>query len=332
MKSFTQLSLEEREKLYTAYRYGKSIRHIACELRRSPSTISRELGRNSTGNELGYLPDRAHSQAKRRKHKNKPKLKRWPELKEHVIKKLKECWSPEVIAGRLKLLDPSPCRVCPETIYQFIYGIEGMALGLSRFLAKARPRRGIKLGRKPRGVPDIPDRESIHNRPISIETRKECGHFEGDLTFFKGNQSGNIAVILERKSRFALLQKNGSKQANDVMKGIFKKLAPLPPHVRKTITFDNGKEFTRHSVLKKHLNMSTFFCDKHSPWQKGQVENYNALLHRFIPKNTPLERVTDKLVKEVQNKMNSRPRKCLGFKTSAEVFQEDLCQSVAFRT
>jgi len=331
MKSFTQLSLDERKKLYMAHRFGCSIRNIASHLGRSPSTISRELQRNKESDELGYLPDMAQVMAMERKHKHKPKLEQCPELKNHIIEKLFEGWSPEVIAGRLKLLGASPCRVCVETIYQFVYSSKGIELGLPKLLAKGRPRRGIKYGRKPRGVPPIPDRVSIHDRPEHIKNRSELGHFEGDLTFFKNNQSGNIVVMLERKSRLAILKKNDSKRTDDVMKSIFNALAQLPQQARKTITFDNGKEFTKHGVLKRHLNMDTFFCDKHSPWQKGQVENYNALLHRFITKNTPLENITDELLQAVQDKINERPRKCLGFKTPTEVFQESLCQSVAFR-
>ena len=321
---FTQLSLKEREKLYIWNIRGKSIRKIAQELCRAPSTISRELRRNQCNDSVGYLPDRAQITSRKRKYKLEPKLERWPKLKKHVIAKLKDYWSPEIIAGRLKVSSKLSCRISSEAIYQFIYNDEGQRRQLYKLLAKSRPRRGMRGGRKPRGIP-IPNRISIHNRPMIIETRKELGHFEGDLTFFTGNQSENIAVILERKSRFVLLKKNESKRTNDVMSGIFNMLAQLPNNKRKSITFDNGKEFTKHGLLKDHLNMHTFFCDKHAPWQKGQVENFNAFLHRFIPKNTALKYFTDTLIQKIQNKINQRPRKCLGFKTPSEVFQEILC-------
>jgi len=210
-----------------------------------------------------------------------------------------------------------------ETIYKFIYSTDGQKLGLYRLLAKARPRRGMKKGRKPRGIP-IQDRVSIHTRHKNIEKRKEIGHFEGDLTFFKGNQSANIAVVIERKSRFAFLEKNDSKKSNNVICGIFNVLAQTPQKARKSITFDNGSEFVKHGLLRKYLHMDTFFCDKHAPWQKGQVENFNAFLHRFIPKKSILKNFSDQLIQDLQNKINQRPRKCLGFKTPAEVFQEIL--------
>jgi len=321
VNKFTQLSIKEREKLYIGIKADKSMRKIAFELKRSPSTISRELGRNTANQGIGYLPDTADVIAKDRKKAHKPKLECRPELKEYVLEKLHESWSPEMIAGRLKLEKPLCIKVCAETIYSFIYNKNGIKLELYKLLAKARPRRGIRYGRKPRGT-GIPNRTSIHDRPKSIDERTEPGHFEGDLTFFEGNQSGNIGVIIERKSRFAFLSKNESKHTNTVMKSIFNKLASIPFKGRKTITFDNGKEFTKHTVLKKHLKMGTFFCDKHSPWQKGQVENANVLLHRFIPKKTPFWQITDRLVQAVQDKMNNLPRKCLDFRTPVEVFNE----------
>lgn len=300
MTSFTQLNLKEREMLYMAHKAGRSMRDIAGRLGRAPSTISRELARNKESGGLGYLPDRACEMAKGRRCRHKPKLIRFANLKNHVVEKLQNAWSPETIAGRLKKEMMFPFKVCSETIYQFVYSEEGMKLGLPKCLAKARPRRGIKYGRTPRGTP-IPERISIHERPKHIDLREEFGHFEGDLTFFKKNQSANISVMLERKSRFVLLTKNDSKGTDDTMKGIFNAIAPLPKQARKTVTFDNGKEFTKHLVLKKHLGMHAFFCDKHSPWQKGQVENFNALLHRLIPKNTPWEAITDKLIQKVQD-------------------------------
>lgn len=300
---------------------GKSMRKIAFELKRDPSTISRELRRNTGNHYVGYLPDRAHIMAQKRKARHKPKLERSVELLEYVLKKLREKWSPEMIAGRLKFENPFGKKVCAETIYSFVYSKRGRSLELYQLLAKARPRRGIKHGRKPQSR-EIPERTSIHDRPDSIKQREEAGHFEGDLTFFKGNQSGNIGVMVERKSRFVFLNKNESKHTNVVMKGIFNTLASIPFLGRKTITFDNGKEFTKHTVLKNHLKMDTFFCDKSSPWQKGQVERTNVLLHRFIPKKTPFWQITDRLVQDIQDKMNNLPRKCLGFKTPAEVFSE----------
>ncbi len=323
MKLFTQLSLKERESLYMGQVNGKSIRKISQELCREPSTVSRELRRNKQ-EDVGYLPDRAQLLAEKRKYVLRPKLDRYPDLKKYILKKLNDLWSPSIIAGRLKRAIGGESTISAETIYQFIYGNEGQSLKLYKLLAKARPRRGIKNGRTPRGS-QIPDRVSIHDQPIVVTKREEIGHFEGDLTFFKGNQSANISVVLERQSRFVLLKKNNSKQSCEVVSGIFNMLSQLPYKKRKSITFDNGKEFTKHGLLKNHLNVRTFFCDKHAPWQKGQVENFNAFLHRFIPKKTSLKCISEPILRELQHMINNRPRKCLKFRTPSEVFGENLC-------
>ena len=219
-------------------------------------------------------------------------------------------------------------RRCHERIQAI--ELKGRALGLFKYLLRARPRRGLVGGRKPRSA--IPERVSIHDRPTHVATREEFGHLEGDLTFFTDNQSMNIGVIVERKTRFTQLLLNQSKHAAVVMKSMFNKLAELPARSRKSITFDNGLEFVRHTLLKRFMGMDTYFCDKHSPWQKGQVEQMNVMLHRYLPKNSNLREVSYEQIELIQNKLNNRPRKCLGFKTPAEAFSEELYQFVALRT
>lgn len=328
MKEYKQLSLEERKEVYVMKKEGKGVRSIARNLKRSGSTITRELQRNIVDERIGYLPDEAHSLTSERKAKHGLKINRNPELKNIVIEQLKDGWSPEVIAGRMKH-ELFPLWVCHETIYQFIYGNEGKALGLFRFLLRARPRRGLIYARKPRS--GIPERVSIHDRPEQIATRKEFGHLEGDLTFFTDNQSMNLGVIVERKTRLIQLILNQSKQTNVVMQGMFNKLAALPQEAKKSITFDNGLEFVRHTLLKKFMGIATYFCDKHSPWQKGQVEQMNCMLHRYLPKNSNLKEISYKKIEFIQDKLNNRPRKCLGFETPAEAFSKELNQSVALR-
>jgi len=262
MKVYKQLSLDERKELYVMLKNGNDVNTIAKALKRDKSTINRELERNTVDGLVGYLPDEAHSLAKVRKAKHAPKLNRHPALKEAVIEQLKDGWSPEVVAGRQKQ-KASPDRVCHETIYSFIYGDEGKELGLFKYLLRARPRRGLVCGRKPRS--GIPERVSIHDRPDHIATREEFGHLEGDLTFFTDNQSMNVGVVVERKTRFTQLLLNQSKHTNVVIKGMFNKLAELPPHARKSMTLDNGLEFAKHTLLKRFMGMDTYFCDKHSP-------------------------------------------------------------------
>jgi IS30 family transposase len=330
MKEYTHLKLDERKKLYLRKKEGMPMAEIARELKRDKSSLYRELARNTADSVVGYLPDEANKLAEDRKAILIPKLDRQPEAKAVVIEQLKDGWSPEVIAGRGKL-ESSPFRISHEAIYQFIYGNEGQRLGLYKFLLRARPKRGLVHGRKSQKA-KIPDRVSIHDRPAHIATRDEFGHYEGDLTFFTDNQSMNLGVIVERKTRMLKLIKNASKHAAIVMKGMFNKLAELPDFARKSITFDNGLEFVKHTVLKRFMGMDTYFCDKHSPWQKGQVEQTNSMLHRYLPKNSNLKEVTYEQIKLIEHKFNSRPRKCLGFRTPAEAFSEELSKFVALQT
>ena len=167
---------------------------------------------------------------------------------------------------------------------------------------------------------------------MGIETREEFGHLEGDLTFFTNNQSTNIGVVVERKTRFTQLLLNQSKHTTVVMKGMFNKLAKLPTFARRSITFDNGLEFARHTLLKRFMAMETYFCDKHSPWQKGQVEQMNVMLHRYLPKNSNLKEVSYEQIELIQHKLNNRPRKCLGYKTPAEAFYDELLGGVALHS
>jgi len=330
MKEYTHFNLDERKKLYVMKKDKKTMAKIAKELNRNRSTLYRELARNTADFLVGYLPDEANNIATNRKFKLTPKLVRYPSLKNIVIEQLKDGWSPEIIAGRGKL-EASPFRLSHETIYQFIYSNEGKDLGLYKFLLRAKSKRGFIYGRKTQKA-KIPDRVSIHDRPAHIATREEFGHLEGDLTFFTNNQSMNLGVIVERKTRLVQLIKNESKHTNIVIKSMFNKLAELPNFARKTITFDNGLEFVKHTILKQFMKMETYFCDKHSPWQKGQVEQTNSMLHWYLPKNSNLNEVAHEQLKFIENRLNFRPRKCLGFKTSAEAFNEEILKFVALQT
>lgn len=322
MEIYTQLSIEERKRIYLGLKSGEAVPMIAAAVGRDISTIYREKARNKSSGDLGYLPCRAHQMAQGRKAKHGKKLDKKPKLKALVIEKLEQKWSPEMIAGRLKLQGARE-TVCHEIVYQFVYSDEGKEKELYKYLVKGRNKRGVKMGRKSRS-PIIKERVSISERPAIVAPREEFGHYEGDLTFFKGSQSQNVAVLLERKSRFMFMVKNNTKQSTEVMKGAFNKLAPLPPFARKTITFDNGTEFAKHTLLKHAMGMDTFFCDPHSPWQKGQVENANAFMHRYIPKSTHPSLIDSNWLASVQNKLNNLPRKCLGFRTPTEVFEENL--------
>lgn len=332
MKVYTQLKIEEREIIFNMRKNGASLRVIGGVLHRNKSSIGRELRRNKYSDEISYLPDSANKMAKDRKNKLQPKLDRHEDLKEHVIAKLKDGWAPDVIAGSLKA-NKAVIRISGEAIYQYVYSVKGKMLGLYSYLATGRDKRNEKYGRKPR-KPIIEGKTSVHERPKEANDREEVGHLEGDLTFCKGDQSANVMVITERKTRYVMLIKNESKKATGVMKRLFNALAAIPEKMRKSITFDNGTEFVHHQLLKDHLGMDTYFCDPHSPWQKGQVEKTNAMLHRHIPKDSILPTLDEKSLMGIQNKFNNIPRKVLGYKTPAELFNNSLqeIRSVALQT
>lgn len=328
MKVYTQLRIEERTIIYNLRQHGASLKVIGEVIHRNKGTISRELNRNKYSDTIPYLPDSADQMAKKRKNVLALKLDRNQTLKEHVIEKLKMKWSPDVIAGCLKATN-AKAKISSEAIYQYIYSDQGKDLNLHSHLASKREKRNKLYGRKPRKQ-IIENKVSVHERPAEANERLEVGHFEADLTFCKGNQSANIMVITERSTRYSILIKNDSKKAVGVMQKLFNALAAIPQQLRKSVTFDNGTEFTYHQLIRNFLNMATYFCDPHSPWQKGQVEKTNAMLHRFIAKRSDLLTLDEESLSDIQDKFNNIPRKKLGYKTPAELFNYHL-KEVALR-
>lgn len=320
MKVYTHLKLEEREKIFEMRQNKRSIRAIAKDLERSVSTILRELKRNRYNDSIKYLPDKADLMAQKRKYILRPKINQNNEIRSYIIQKLQEKWSPDVIAGRLRI-EKKDMVISTETIYQYIYSAEGIALGLFKYLASQRKQRNKLFSRKMRKN-IIPDRIDIHARSKAANDRIEPGHYEGDLTFFSGNQSENILTITERVTRYTFIIKQSSKKAVSTGKALFNTFAYIPQSLRKSITFDNGLEFAKHAILRQFLGMETFFCDRHSPWQKGQVEKTNAMIHRFLPKNRSIHPVNEASLLDIQNQFNSIPRKKLNYRTPTELFNQ----------
>jgi IS30 family transposase len=319
MQKYTQIKINEREKIYRLRCEKLSIRQIAVELERSPSTICRELRRNS--DKIGYLyPEDAEKQTRSRKAKYKNKVTRNNELKLYVIEKTKQYWSPGAIAGRWNKEHPDQ-TITAETIYKFIYSKEGQALRLSEYLMRKKKRRGM-LRRSRAASPSIKFRVSIDERPKHIEKRKEPGHFESDLVFNKGSMSANILTSIERKSRKIFAVKQESKNSSDTIENLKKTIGAYA----KSCTFDNGKEFAEHHALHKR-GTSTFFCDPHSPWQKGSIEHANGLLRRFLPLSLPASSISQDLVQHAVDIINNIPRKLLNFLTPKEQFDLDFKQN-----
>ena len=313
-----QLSLDDRCGIAGLRQAGQSIRQIAAALGRPPSTVSRELKRNA-GVQVGYKPAYAEEQARARRWKGS-RLERDPELRELVLGQLQRCWSPEQIAGRLRQ-QKAVATISHESIYRFIYAqVRRTNDGAWRhYLPKGRYKRRAP-GRRKRSADDlIKGRVSIDRRPQGVDGRRTFGHWEADLMMFA--TPGQAALVTqERKSRALFAGRQPGKASQPVVAQLEAWLRPLDRRLRRTITFDNGTEFARHHVMAEKLGIRTFFCKPYSPWQKGSVENAIGRLRRFLPTKTNLDTIDDNTFEACVAAYNNTPRKCLDFKTPAEVF------------
>jgi IS30 family transposase len=320
-RSYRQLTLDERRTIFRLLVAKVPIGRIAQELDRHRSTIHREIRRNlfrEVEEYRGYYPVTADDRAKQRRQRRR-KLIRDAQLQQHVTELLARWWSPEQIAGRLKLAG-TEAHLCHETIYQFVYSPEGRALGLHRHLLRAKPLRRRRFGRKPRSM-KIPLERTISQRPAEIDQRQEVGHWEADLLIFKhANGKANVTSLVERRSRLVRLIPNSHRRSRDVIGAIGDALITLPPAARRTITFDRGSEFLGYEHLARNHGIDAYFCDPHSPWQKGGVENTNGRLRRYLPGELDLATITRTDLNEIESRLNTTPRKCLGFWTPHEAF------------
>lgn len=312
---YTQLSLEERCTISRLHEDGQSIRQMAKTLDLQPSTIGRELRRNSLKTK-GYMPAYASQMANARRWCGS-RMERQPALRDAVLEHLAMGHSPEQTAGRLAKIHGKPL-ISYESIYRFIAAqIRRTNDGAwKHYLPQAKAKRGYRR-RKHKTIGQLAGRVSIHDRPPAPRT--EAGHWEADLMHFS---TGTDAVVIaqERHSRLLVAALQPTKAAQPVCHFLQQIVAALPAVLRKTMTFDNGTEFSRH----QQIALPTFFCDPHSPWQKGGVENAIGRLRRFLPRKTNPQTLTqEKILYEIQ-RYNHTPRKCLDFSTPAEVFLNQL--------
>jgi len=328
---YGQLSLEERVEIYRLHAAGRSQNEIASALDRAPSTISRELRRNSRPTKVwagGYEPVRAQQLAERRRRwDGRFKLARQPDLRDCVGKSLAMGHSPEQIAGRLAL-EHGRVIISHESIYRFIYHRAAQKDCWHRLLPRRKRRRGHRPGRSPASL--IKQRRSITERPAEVEGRGTPGHWEADFMLFARTGQG-LLVLHERHTRFNKVHQPLDRKAVRTARTIACQLGKLPQEMRKTISFDNGNEFAEHHRLHQTIGIQTFFCDPHSPWQKGGVENSIGRLRRLLPRKTDLKSITPAALKRHVQRLNDTPRKCLDFKTPAEAFFE-LQSTVALQT
>jgi IS30 family transposase len=332
------LSLAEREEIVVGIAERVSLREIARRLGRSPSTIVRELERNTdaAGNRSRYRATAAQGYAEARMRRPKrSKLASDPRLCAYVQEKLTcgERWSPEQISHRLPVEFPHDerMRISHEAIYQSLY-IQGRG-GLRRELtvclrtgrAIRKPRRSVET----RGKRQIPPELMISERPAEIADRAVPGHWEGDLIVGPGSKSA-IGTLVERTTRFVLLlhlpTDHGAEAVRDA---ILTTIVTLPEALRRSLTWDQGTELARHRDIKFAIDLAIYFCDPHSPWQRGTNENTNGLLRQYFPKGTDLSVHGPDELARVAAGLNGRPRKTLGWKTPAEALDE-LLSSKAF--
>ena len=312
--SYHHFTPVERGKLEVMAKQGKSLKQIADELGFDRSSVSRELRRN--GAREGYDAQKAQEcYVERRKACcQQPKLAGDSLLRDYVMEKIAlEQWTPELVAGRLRLEYPDDerMRVCHETIYQAIY-CDGHYLDFLREdLPQARRKRRKRGQGKYRRGPKIPDRVDISERPDAVDERKEIGHWEGDTVVGK-NQDGFAVTLVERFSRQSVGVKTQTKTADEVRQAVIEALMDYPVSWVKTITFDNGSEFAGHGAIANALNISVYFAKPYSAYQRGSNEQVNGLIRRYLPKGTSFRNLTQEQLDEIVEKINNRPRKCLG--------------------
>ena len=331
-RRYGQLGRQERIEIYRLHADGKSRRWIAQALGRSVSTISRELQRNSKTSRIwpgGYDPQRAQQLTQRRHARGRAhKLERLPVLRQQVLDRLAQGWSPEQVAGRLAQGQPNS-PISYESIYRYIYWRSWSFNGpLHRLLPCHKYRRRRHRDHLRWSKTAIFQRASIHDRTARVARRAHPGHWEADLMGFS-KQGQYLLVAHERKSRWPLLLRQNPKSAQAVADNLSRVLHSLPPSSYRSMTFDNGSEFSKHYLLARQHGIQTWFCDTHSPWQKGGIENAIGRLRRLLPRKTDLDSLPKRTLSQFIDRYNNTPRKCLGFQTPNEVFFQD---SVALQT
>ncbi|MBS0153905.1 MAG: IS30 family transposase [Nitrospira sp.] len=321
-RSYTHLTAEERETLSVGLAHGHSLRTMARILGRAPSTLSREVARNTPRGHPYCTWTAQHHATARAHHPRRPRKLLDPWLWQYVQRQLAARCSPEQIAGRLRRLYPGDMRkqLSAETIYAGLYVLPRGALRteLLAALRQARKtRRPRTRGADRRG--QIPNMTPITERPADVAIRTVPGHWEGD--FLKGARNGSaVGTLVERTTRLVLLAKMEGTDAESAYHGFMKKLRHVPVALRHTLTYDRGKEMATHERLAKRLAIRVFFADPHCPWQRGTNENTNGLLRQYLPKGTDLSGYTQRELNAIAYQLNTRPRKCLNFATPLEVY------------
>jgi IS30 family transposase len=321
-RALAALRFEEREEISRGIAVGQSIRQIALGLGRAPSTVSREIRRN--GGSQRYRANQADRSAWQRARRPKPcRLALHGELRWRVAQKLALQWSPEQISGWLKREFPTDqdMQISHEAIYRSLF-VQTRGVLKKKLTAHLRTRRQMRLPKSHNagsGQGRILDMVSIRERPAEAEDRAVPGHWEGDL--LTGANDTHIATLIERHSRFTMLVKLPRKDTTTVVAALAKHVRKLPEQLRRSLTWDQGKEMHAHKRFTIATNVQVYFCDPRSPWQRGSNENTNGLVRQYLPRGTNFARISQAHLNAIALRLNQRPRKILGFETPADKLQ-----------
>ena len=323
---YKHLTIQERETIQLMLWKKESIRDIAKEINRLPSTVSREVNKNYVPHGKRYLPRVAHQKAleKRKSRGRKDRLKN-ELVRNYVIAHLKKKWSPQQIAGRIQ--SDLNQTISHEAIYQYIYYqvyrqghgyLKPSCEDLRIYLRRKKKRRTPKGARRCQRV-FRPKGTIIDERPDIIEERRRIGDWESDTVESSDHKPG-INTLVERQTGLVFISKLFDKTSKATTTAIVKRLDYLPLKAKQTITFDNGTENSNWQELERKTNIKTFFCHAYSSWERGTNENTNGLIRDYFPKKTDFTIIPNNEIKKVENELNNRPRKRLGYKTPLEVF------------
>lgn len=311
--TYRRVTVIERRLIRMWRQAGYGQREIARRLNRPPSTISREIARNTGG--CGYQPEQANRMAQDRARRPGPR-RFTEEVKTDAEVRLRSGWTPEMISGRARL--EGRAWVCKETIYKYIYAEAKAGGDLWKNLPRSHRKRRRRCPRddsRQRGR--ISNRRLIDTRPAEIETRESVGHWEGDL-INGANKTGNLVTLVERNTRFALVDRTETKKAKEVTRSICRLFAKMPQSSRLSLTLDNGKEFSLHEKLSRKTGLDVFFARPYHSWERGTNENTNGLIRRLHPKKSSFSGIGKAQLNKIDIFLNDRPKKCLGWMTPRE--------------
>ena len=334
VNSQRRISAKERETINAGLAQDRSGVEVAAELGRDASVVNREIARN--GGRRGYSGVDAQARACRRpKRAERNKIADTPALQGDVLALLATGATPKQIEVALRRRHPqdSTRRVSHETIYDFIYvhSKGSVKKELLTYLRRKKPRRSPAPRTKATLSGQLPGAINIGERPTEVESREVPGHWEADLVMGAGNRTA-ILVITERVSRYVMIVPlGGAKDAVSVARALIRAFKHLPAHLRKTLTYDNGREMARHAAFTMATKVAVYFCDPHSPWQRGAVENINGLIREYFPKGIDFNTVTKTQISKAEWRLNNRPRIVLLGQSPAEVFHAAIQQNCALK-